>query len=113
MPSLSPINDYFMVEIERDPQGFVDTLDVNQEGIMEGRIIAISDEMTFFGFNSFMFDKSLGDAPLLKKLHDHYSKYVGKKVYWPLRTESGSVIKVDNKQYVFLKMTAIMAVEEN
>lgn len=113
MPSLKPVNDYFMVEIERNPQGFVDTLDVNQEGIMEGRVISISDEMTFFGFNSFMFDKSLMDKELLKQLHDHYAQYVGKKVYWPLRTETGSVIKVEGSQYVFLKMTAIMAVEDN
>jgi co-chaperonin GroES (HSP10) len=108
---ITPVNDYFMVEIEQNPGGFVDTLDVNQEGIMEGKIISISDSMTFFGFNSFMFDKSLNDKELLKDLHNHYSKWVGKKVYWPLRTESGAVIKTDGKEYVFLKMTAIMAVE--
>lgn len=102
-----------MVEIERNTGGFVDSLNANEEGIMEGRVVDISETMTFFGFNSFMFDSSLMDTELLDKLYKHYKKLVGKKVYWPLRTESGSIITIADKQFVFLKMTALMAVEEN
>lgn len=112
MPSVVPVNDYFMVEIEGNAQGFVDTLNAKEEGIMQGRIVDISESMTFFGFNSFMFDKSLMDKPLLNDIYTHYKKWLGKRAYWPQRTEMGAIIEIEGKQYVFLKMTAIMAIEE-
>ena len=112
MSNLKPYNDYMMVEVERNPQGFIDTLDINQEGVMYGRVVAISDEMSFFGFNTFMFDSSLMNKDLLKQVYDFYKGLVGKRVYWPLRTESGATIKVDDAQYVFIKMSAVMAVDD-
>lgn len=112
---LKPVNDYFMVEVG----GTVDNplnltgVPTADEGVREGIVISITDKMTFFGFNTFMFDSSLMDTELLDKIHAHYSGYVGKKVYWPERSESGAVIKHDGKEYAFIKMSAIMAVEED
>lgn len=113
MSKFRAVNDYFLVEVEKNEQGFVDSVDVKAEGVMSGKVISISDEMTYFGFNSFMFDKSLMDKELLAGIHDHYKKFLGKKVWWPLRTESGAIVSEGGKEYVFIKMSAIMAVEES
>lgn len=111
MGKLLPLNDYFMVEIEKNVHGFVGGKGAD-EGIRSGRIADISKDMTFFGFNTFMFDKSLMDEQLLANIHKRYRKYVGKKVWWPELSESGTVLDYEGKQYAFVKFSAIMAVED-
>lgn len=111
---LIPINDHFQIEVmgkAENPMGLVGVASA-EEGIRFGTIIAISDFWTFFGFNTYMFDKSLMDTELLQKIYDKYKTLVGKKVYWPERSESGTAIQYKDKEYVFLKWSALMAVEE-
>jgi hypothetical protein len=115
MSKLLPINDYFMVEVGdkvANPMGLTG-LPSADEGIRQGVVLSISDQMTFFGFNTFMFDSSLMDKKLLEDIYNHYKQYVGKKVYWPERSESGAVIKYNDSEYAFIKMSALMAVEED
>lgn len=111
MGKLRPVNDYFKVEIEDNPGGFIGGPQA-EEGIRSGKVVGISHDMPFFGFNTFMFDKSLMDEQLLANIHARYRKYVGKRVFWPERSETGAVINHEGKQYAFLKMSAIMAVED-
>lgn len=114
MSELTPINDHFMIEVlgtQDNPLGLTGVQSA-EEGIRFGTIIKISDFLTFFGFNTFFFDNSLMNEELLKKIYDKYAPLVGKKVYWPERTESGTAVKYGDKEYVFLKWTALMAVEE-
>lgn len=99
-----------MIEVEKNPHHFVGGK-AAEEGIRSGKVAAISDDMPFFGFNTFFFEKSLMDEQLLAKLHQRYRKYVGKRVHWPQLSESGTVIQIDDKEYAFVKMTALMAVE--
>jgi co-chaperonin GroES (HSP10) len=115
MSKLTPVNDYFMVEVrskEENPMGLVGTPDV-EEGVRFGVIVAISDKMLFFGYNTFAYDSSLGNEEILSKVYDFYKGWVGKKVYWPERSESGAVIEYNDKNYAFLKMSAVMGIEES
>lgn len=112
MSKLTPYNDYLMVEIERNPMGLVDGSNIDEEGVMHGKVVAISDKMTFFGFNTFMFDSSLMDKELLDQIYNFYKGLVGKVVHWPRRTESGAIVTTEEAQLVFVKMSAIMAIEE-
>lgn len=115
MNKMFPVNDYFKVKVGgtvSNPMNLSGLPSV-EEGIREGIVVAISEEMTFFGFNTYMFDKSLMDIDLLKDIHKHYSQFVGRKVYWPERSETGAVISDGDEDYAFVKMSAIMAVEPN
>lgn len=108
---LQPLNDYMMVELESNPQGFVGGKKI-EEGVESGVVIAISPNMSFFGFNTFFFDSSLMNGQLLTDIYDHYKGLVGKKVYWPAYSERGAIIDYDGKQYAMIKMSALSAVEE-
>jgi hypothetical protein len=118
MSKLTPVGDIFMIEVgslgtasEDNPMGLVGSHDPD-EGVRGGRVVAVSDELAFFGFVTFMFDNSLMNKELLGELYDHFKKYLGKKVYWPERSESGTVLEHEGKQYAFVKWSAIMAVED-
>jgi len=99
-----------MVEIEKNPYGFAGGKIIS-EGIRSGKVVAISDFMTYYGMNTYAFDKSLMDEDLLRQVHDKYKSLVGERVYWPERSESGTDIEYDGKQYVFVKLSSIMGVE--
>ena len=109
MAKLGPANDYFMVEIEQNQYGFTGGKKI-EEGVETGRVVAISDKMAFFGFNTYMFDSSLMNGSLLTDIYDHYKSFVGKKVWWPALSERGAVIEADGKVYAMVKMSAISAV---
>lgn len=111
---IKPKNDFFMVEVlgkAENPLGLVGGQNP-EDGIREGMVVAISDVPIFFGANTYMFDKSLAEDELLAKIHTHYKEYVGKKVYWPERSESGAVVKYGDTTYAFIKWSSIMGVEE-
>lgn len=113
MAKLTPVNDYFMVEVrskEDNPMNLTGVPDV-EEGVRVGTVVEASKVMAFFGANTYMFDKSLMNVELLKQLQDIYGVFVGKKVYWPERSESGAVIEHEGKTYAFIKWSSIMAVE--
>lgn len=110
---VKPVGDVFMIEIgtqEENPLGMVGAK-TPEEGVKEGIVIAIGEEPQFFGFQTFAFDKSLNAPELLKEVYEHYKGFVGKRVYWPERSESGTDITVDGKTYVFVKWASIIGVE--
>lgn len=112
--TFEPTNDYFKVELTdsvNNPGGFIGALDP-EDGVREGTVIGISDEMAFFGFNTYMFDKSLMDQDILKKLYDHYKSFLGKRVCWPERSEAGALMPEGDKKYAYIKMSAVMAREK-
>ena len=66
MTKIVPVGDYFMVEVrskEDNPLDLVGVPDV-EEGVREGKVVGIGDLDIFFGFNTFMFDSSLGNDEL-------------------------------------------------
>lgn len=107
--SLIPINDNFLVEhIEDQWAGGVDP----EDGIRKGRVVDISDFNTYFGSHTFYFDRTVMDEELLKSIHDKYKELVGKIVYWPERSESGTIIEHEGKKYIFMKWASVMGYEE-
>lgn len=110
---IQPVGDVFQIEVGENVPGInlVGGKDPD-EGIREGVVVGISDQLAFFGFVTFMFDSSLMNKEVLSELYDHYKQYLGKRVYWPERSESGTVIKYEDKQYAFVKWSAVMAVED-
>lgn len=113
MHTIKPVGDVFQIEVGENVPGLnlIGGIDPN-EGVREGVVVGISDQLAFFGFVTFMFDSSLMNKELLQSLYDHYKQYLGKKVFWPERSESGTVIKYGDKQYAFVKWSAIMGYEE-
>ncbi len=119
MSKLTALNDYFLVEVESPGSDInfggkklVDDLDLDSEGVRQGIVREISDFYTFYGMSTYAFDGSLMNEELLDKLHAKYSVLVGKRVFWPARTEMGTAIKYNDTQYVFLKWSSVMCVEE-
>lgn len=108
MSGIIPVNDYFLVEyIEEQWAGAVDP----EEGVRKGRVVDISDFLIYFGSHTFYFDRTVMDEELLKSIHDKYESLVGKIVYWPERSESGTIIEHDGKKYIFMKFASIMGFE--
>lgn len=110
---INPVNDVFMIEVggnEENVLGLVGGFNPD-EGIREGIVVAIPDKMIYFGMNTYAFDKTVGEDNLLNKVYAYYAGFVGKRVYWPERSESGTVIKKDDKSYAFVKFSSIMGVE--
>lgn len=112
MSKLTPVHDYFMIEVrsaEDNPMNLVGVKGAD-EGVREGKVVDCGDGITFFGANTYMFDSSLLNQEVLRQLRDHYNTYVGKRVYWPERSETGAVIEHDGKTYAFVKWSSIMGV---
>ena len=103
-------NDHFLIEVlgeNENPLGLAGGQKV-EDGVKEGIVIKLGDRPAFFGFNTFFFDSSLMNDELLKRVTEHYSYYIGKRVWWPKLSESGTDVKIGDKDYVCVKYTAIM-----
>lgn len=116
MSNIIPVNDHLLVEIGSAAQkiGGLETMvqSQQQEGWDTGIVVAVSEFMTYFGFQTYAFDSSMMNAELLGQVKSMYKAMVGKKVYWPKMAERGMTIKHEGKEYALIKMTALMAVEE-
>jgi|ERR1039458_4652559 hypothetical protein len=116
MTAYDPVGDVFKIEVggeETNPLGLMGGQDPDA-GVREGRIVAIGsrESLSSYGYNTYAFDKSLGDDDLLDKLHTYYSTWVGKMVSWPQMSESGTIIKEDDKQYAYVKWSAVTGKEK-
>lgn len=112
---LKPINDVALIEVEINPYkvGGLNLVSSEQkEGIKEGVVVSIPDELPYVASNSWSFENSFANTEALKKTHTYYSSLIGKKVYWEELSERGCEIKSGGKDYVLLKFTKILAVEE-
>ena len=107
---LKPLNDLCKIEIETDEYGFGgNKADKADSGIL----VELPDVFTYFGFWSFAFENSFMDIDKLKVLHNHYSQFIGQRVYWTALSEKGNMLKQDDKTYVFVKLTSLIASDEN
>lgn len=103
-------NDHFLIEVlgeYENPLGLAGGQRV-EDGVKEGIVVKLGDRPAFFGFNTFFFDSSLMNEEVLKKVTEHYKYYLGRKVWWPKLSESGTDVKIGDKDYVCVKYTAIM-----
>lgn len=107
---LRPLNDYAMVQLDTDDYGFGGAPgDKAQSGIL----IRLPDKFNYFGMYSFAFERSFGADEELKKLYDYYKQLVGHRIYWLALSEKGAILKQNDKSYAFLKLTSVMAHDED
>lgn len=109
--SLHPVNDNIMVEISTDKYGFAGKAE--QQGTETGIVVELPMHMWYLGMHSFAFEDSLGNIEVMKNVKKVFEDYLGKRVYWTAFTERGSVLKDGNKTYAFLKLTDLIAVEDD
>ncbi len=102
---LKPVNDKLKIEIATDEYGFGD----GKMGVEKGLVVEIPEIILYFGFHSFAFDASLADKDRLKVVVDFYKTFIGKIVYWESLQDRGRRFKENDKEYVFLNMTDIIA----
>lgn len=115
---LKPLNDLAKVELDGDEFGWAGTTkDTAESGIL----VSLPDKFVFFGYWSFAFENSFMNYHNLDRLHKHYQKLLGKKVYWTALSEKGNIIqeitkdksgKKVKKSYAYVKLTSLIAAGE-
>ncbi len=105
--SLHVVNDYCKIQLDSHNPLEAKTGDSATSGILVG----LPAVFTHFGFYSFAFDNSL--LADLKPLHDYWSNFIGKRVFWLALSEKGAILKeADGTSFAFVKLTSLMAVGE-
>jgi len=108
---LHALNDHCVVEIEKNKYGkFVSN--EPPKGFECGTLISISDKMSFFGGNSFVFENSLLNTSSILDIQKFYSDLIGKKVYWPEFSDRGVIVEHDGKNYCLMKLSLLTAWED-
>lgn len=103
--SLHPVNDQLKIKI--DPKSrFAGGDEV--KGAETGVVVEIPKSMLYVGMHSMALESSFM-SPKLTQVLDLFSELIGKRVYWEMLQDRGRRIKEGDDEYVFLKMTDIVA----
>jgi len=102
---LRPFSDKIKVLVESDMFGFGNGKTRTEYGV----VVEVPDEFIYLGFHSFAFENSIADDEKLKKIHEFYSQLKGKKVIWEALKDSGRHFIEDEKEYVLVNVTDIIA----
>ena len=105
---MKPVNDKLKVKVATDEYGFGG----EATGVERGTVVAIPEEILYFGFHSFAFEKSIAAEEVLKVVHQYYKKFLGKTVYWESLQDRGRRFKEGDEEFVFLNMTDVIAYSE-
>lgn len=108
--ALRPLGDVCKVELVVDEFGFGG--DETTTGVDNGILVELPDQFNWFGFWSFAFERSFGEAVKLKEFHDYYKQFIGKRVFWPSLSEKGMVFKEGDKKFAIIKITSLIGVAE-
>lgn len=105
-----PINDVALIEVEKMPtiNGQELVSSEKKEGIEEGILVALPEELPYMASNGWAFEGSLGDTEMLARVRKYYEPLIGKRVIWEWLAERGVEIEQDGKHYVLLKLTKIL-----
>jgi co-chaperonin GroES (HSP10) len=109
--ALHPTNDKIKVQVSQS--GFMGAS--NSSGRDSGIVTEVpsKEDIIYFGFHSFAFDNSLVDEEKAEKIHNYYSKFQGKTVYWEALQDRGRRFEEDGNEYVILNMTDVLAYDDN
>lgn len=103
---MHPVNDKLKVKI-------IDSdlykLGGDSVGKESGLVVEVPNELLYFGFHSFAFEKSLANKEPLSTVIDFYKKLEGKIVFWEPLQDSGRHFKEGEDEFVFLNMTDVLA----
>jgi len=103
---LKPFNDKLLVEVKSDPYGFEGESSSRRES---GVVVGVPHEMIYLAFHSFAFENSIANDEVLRKVHKFYANLEGKTVVWESLKDSGRHFKDEDKEYVLLNMTDVIA----
>lgn len=78
-----------------------------------GVLVEMPDRLMWLGYHSFAFESSLEDPDLMDEVYKYYATFVGKKIVWEAMQESGRRFKEGDEEYVLLKITDILAYDDD
>lgn len=99
---MKPWNDKLKVKIETKRFGN------SASGRVKGLVVAVPDEMIYFGFHSFLADTTLGNTDVLKKIQKFYKSLEGKTIFWESLQDRGRMFKEGEEEFVLLNMSDII-----
>lgn len=106
--AIQPVGDTIKVLLDAaDPHGFSGGEGSRSES---GIAVALPASLAWVGYHSFAFDASFGNEDDLKDIYQLYSGFIGKRVFWESLQGAGRRIKDGEDEFVFLKLTDIIAV---
>lgn len=107
--SLQPLNDFAKIEVSTKKKFIDDKKDTCESGIL----VALPEKLNYYGYYSFAFEDSFLSREKLDELHRYWTHYVGKRVYWMALSEKGSMIQLGDDKFAFIKMTSLIAVDDD
>jgi hypothetical protein len=106
--ALVPVGDKVKVLVAKDQFGLK-----SNSGAQHGTVVAVPEDILYFGFHSFGFDNSLGNKEVSKSIQEYYSNFLGKIVFWEELQDRGRRFQDGEEEFVLLNMSDIIAYEEN
>ena len=107
--SIHPVNDRFKVLVSTDDFGYGG----EARGTETGIVVEVPDVFLYLSFHSFAFEQSITNESVLTKVQDYYNKFLNKRIYWEAFQDRGRRIKEDDKDYVYLQMTDLLAYSDD
>ena len=92
-----------------NPHGFKASGEATNESQESGILVELPDITNWIGMHSFAFERSFLAKIDISDLLEEYKKLIGKRVYYESFQDSGRRIKEGDDEFVFLKLTDIIA----
>ena len=105
---MHPANDKIKVLVTANEYGFG-----SKTGVEKGIVVEVPDKLLYIGFHSFAFEQSIADKEILDETLAYYKQFKDKTVFWESLQDRGRRFKEDDKEYVFLNMTDIIAYSDD
>lgn len=105
---IRPLNDLCKVDITNN-----DFIKGDQGTAENGILLELPDKFNYFGFWSFAFEQSFMARDELDQIYAYYKDLIGQRVYWTAVSERGNILKEGDNQYVFIKLTSLIAADED
>lgn len=106
---MEPVGDNLKIEVSTDEYG----LGTGNSGTETGIVVGVPKVIHYFGKHNMAFENSFMWDEGLKQLLDYFRSFIGKRVFWESFQDKGRRFKEGNKEYVFLKMSDIIAYSDN
>lgn len=107
--ALTPLNDLAKIQLDDLGAFSAQSGDTATNGIL----VAVPEQLHYFGFWSFAFEDSFMNAPELGELLQYWQSQVGKRVYWTALSEKGNILQeADGNRYAYVKFTSLIAASD-
>jgi hypothetical protein len=115
---LKVYNDHLLVELNKSEWATSDDADTTGKedpNASKGVVAAIPDlsDMHYLSSYSWISEDSVLQEDLLERVRTAMERLLGKTVYFEKRADLGNTIEYEGKTYATIKLTKIIAVEEN